>query len=506
MQHHPDQVASQMNPRLSRSLVLAFFLLGLLLIGHHELWQDEWQAWLIARDSATIADLFNNLRYEGHPGLWHLGLFVLSRFTQQPLPMQVLHLVLATATVYVFLKFSPFTNLQKILFVFGYFPFFEYAAISRNYAPGILLLFLFCAVFPSALRKKFLVLCGILFLLAQTSVYGLFLVLALGLALVVTAFADKSFAPGPSPLELLTGLALMAAGVCLSIVQLVPPPDSGVALGWTLDFVWPHFIRVVATFWESFVPIPALQYHFWDTNLISDPYLKFFLSLPLLAFSFALFLRQPLLLCLFGFGTLEILTFGYTKYFGSIRHHGHLFILFLACLWLSASLPSREVKAPLAKRLTDFCRRNKDRFVVGLLAVHLLAGIMAYGMDLAYPFSAGRETARYIKENHLDHLLLAGDEDDAASVLAGYLNRKIYYPGSHRWGSFMISDRKRQSLKDSEILKKTRQLAARHHREVLLIMNRELADPAHQAVKLAQFTDSMVPAEKYYLYLVRAGD
>jgi hypothetical protein len=496
-----------MNPRLTRYLVLTFFALGLLLIGRHELWQDEWQAWLIARDSATIADLFNNLRYEGHPGLWHLGLFILSRLTPQPLAMQVLHLALATATVFVFLKFSPFTNWQKILFVFGYFPFFEYAAISRNYAPGLLLLFLFCAVFPSNLRKKFLVLCGILFLLAQTSVYGLFLVLALALgsALVVTAFTDKSFGPGPGTLDLLAGLALMVAGVCLSILQLVPPPDSGVALGWKSDLDLPHLTNAVATVWEAYVPIPAAQYHFWDTNLISNPYLKFFLSLPLLAFAVLLLLRQPLLLGVYVFGTLEILTFGYTKYFGSIRHHGHLFILFLACLWLSASLPSKEVKAPLVKRLTDFSRRNKDRFVVGLLTVHLLAAVMAYGMDLGYPFSAGRETARYIKENHLDSLVMAGYEDDAASVLAGYLNRKIYYPGSDRWGSFIISDQKRKSLKDSEILEKTRQLAANQQREVLLIMNRELADPAHQAVKLAQFTDSMVPAERYYLYLVRSG-
>jgi hypothetical protein len=297
---HLSQVAAEMHPRLTRSLVLTFFALGLLLIGRHELWQDEWQAWLIARDSATIRDLFNNLRYEGHPGLWHLGLFGLSRLTPQPLAMQVLHLVVATATVYVFLKFSPFTNFQKILFVFGYFPFFEYAAISRNYASGLLLLFLFCAVFPSTLRKKFLVLCGILFLLAQTSVYGLFLVLALGLALVVTAFTDKSFGPGPSTLELLAGLALMVAGVCLSILQLVPPPDSGLALGWKFDLDLPHLTNAVATVWEAYVPMPAPQYHFWGTNLISNQPAKFFLSFGLLACAVLLFLRQPLLACMFG--------------------------------------------------------------------------------------------------------------------------------------------------------------------------------------------------------------
>jgi hypothetical protein len=505
MPYRSGQIASETNPRLTRGLVLTFFVLGLLLIWHHELWQDEWQAWLIACDSSSIPDLFHNLRYEGHPGLWHLGLFCLSRFTQQPLAMQVLHLLLATMTVYVFLKFSPFTNLQKILFVFGYFPFFEYAAISRNYAPGILLIFLFCAVFSSTLRKKFLLLCGILFLLAQTNVYSLLLALALGLALVVASFTDKSFNLEQHQFEFIAGLVILVAGPVLSIMQLVPPADSGVALGWKVDLDLPHFIRTVATIWNSYVPIPAMQYHFWGTNLIADPNVKFFLSLLLIAFPIFLFLRQPLVLCLYALGTLEIVTFTYTKYFGSIRHHGHLFILFLTCLWLSSHFPDKAGPTHLTHRLADFCRRNRNRLVVGLLGAHLLAGCMAYGMALFYPFSAGRKAARFIRENQMVNLVMAGDEDDAASVLAGYLHREIYYPGSDRWGSYIISDQKRKSLKDSEILEKTRELAIQHQRDVLLIMNRELEAPENQVIKVQQFTDSIVPAEKYYLYLVKYG-
>ena len=484
---------------------MAFFALGLLLILNHELWQDEWQAWLIARDSASLPELFKNLGYEGHPGLWHLCLFCLSRFAQQPLAMQVYHLLLATATVYIFLRFSPFPSLQKVLFVFGYFPFFEYAALSRNYAPGILLIFVFCAVFTSSFPRRFLVLAGILFLLAQTNVYGLFIAMALGLALVVAALTAGGFNLKEHKFQFPAGLALLVAGVLISVIQLVPPADSGVAPGWKLDLDLPHFTRVVATIWESFVPLPAAQYHFWDTNIIADPYLKFFLSLLLLAFPILSFLRQPLMLGIFALGALEILTFGYTKYFGSIRHHGHLFILFLSCLWLSGSFPSKELTGPLAKGLADFGRRNRDRFVVALLGVHLLAGLMAYGMDLFYPFSAGRETARYIKENHWDRLLLAGEEDDAASVLAGYLHRQIYYPGSGRWGSFVISDQKRKSLNDAEILAKTRELALKYQRDVLLIMNREMAVPGNPVVPVRQFTDSIVPAERYYLYLVKYG-
>ena len=89
------------NPELSPGaiylLLAAFFVLGLLLVLRHALWQDEWQAWLLVRGSRSLAELFQNLRYEGHPAFWYLPLYGLSRFTAQPLAMQLLHLTLAIA-------------------------------------------------------------------------------------------------------------------------------------------------------------------------------------------------------------------------------------------------------------------------------------------------------------------------------------------------------------------------------------------------------------------------
>ncbi|EKD89645.1 MAG: hypothetical protein ACD_33C00018G0001, partial [uncultured bacterium] len=49
------------------SVVLIFLLLGMYNIFHHDMWRDEIQSWLIARDSISIFDLFRNLRYEAHP-------------------------------------------------------------------------------------------------------------------------------------------------------------------------------------------------------------------------------------------------------------------------------------------------------------------------------------------------------------------------------------------------------------------------------------------------------
>ena len=51
-----------------------YFLLSIIGILNHEMWRDELQAWMVAIDAHSIAQLFQNVKYEGHPALWHLFL------------------------------------------------------------------------------------------------------------------------------------------------------------------------------------------------------------------------------------------------------------------------------------------------------------------------------------------------------------------------------------------------------------------------------------------------
>lgn len=131
----------------SNCLILVFFILSFIGILNHELWRDETQAWLIARDSSSLTDLYENLKYEGHPGLWHLCLFLITKITRNPFAMQFFHILISTAIVYIFAKKSPFNLVQKTLFTFSYFSLFEYNLISRNYSLGILVVFLVCYLF-----------------------------------------------------------------------------------------------------------------------------------------------------------------------------------------------------------------------------------------------------------------------------------------------------------------------------------------------------------------------
>lgn len=71
----------------------------------------------------------------------------LGMITHHPIVMQLLHVVIATIGIYIFVQFSPFTRLQKLLFTFSYYLLFEYGLISRSYNLGLLILFLFCKFF-----------------------------------------------------------------------------------------------------------------------------------------------------------------------------------------------------------------------------------------------------------------------------------------------------------------------------------------------------------------------
>jgi len=191
--------------------MLAFFVLGVVGLRHHEMWRDELYPWLVARDSPSIRDLFHITQYDSHFRLWHLALWLVTRFTHNCEAMQWLHLVLATLGVWLLVRFSPFTRWQKALFCFGYFPFYEYCVISRCYVLIVLLAFLFCALF-TARRRSYVALGAVLFLLSNVNIFGTIMAVGLGAALAVECLPIRKFKAlwKTSRFDVLAGACLFA--------------------------------------------------------------------------------------------------------------------------------------------------------------------------------------------------------------------------------------------------------------------------------------------------------
>ena len=494
-----EQAATQW---FALGLSSVFFLLELINIRHHVMWRDEWQIWIVARHSNSIRELLHLKRYEGHPDAWYVLVYFVSRLTSNPVAMQLLHLVIASVTAYVVARYSPFTRFQKTLIAFGYFLFYEYAAISRDYALGVLCLFSFCAVFRAGPRKSYLLLAFLLALMAQSNVYALLLALAFTAGIlfeVIRAPVPRQFL-FPNARRVAFAATLFVASVSLSVLRMRPPEDSGFATGWNFDVDPDSVGRTLGMMWKSFVPVPELTRHFWNTNIVPEPSLP---AIVVLCISALFFIRKPTVLFMYLSGLGSLLLFKHVKYVGYLRHDGHAFILFLACVWLASTYP--EERFPLRK-MDSFANRFtplQTRVLVGLLAIHVAVAFIACTISFKVPFSQAKATADFLRSRHLDKIFIVGDLDYPLSSVAGHLDREIYYPRGNRMGSYIIWDTKRLADPKQPAVELAKEQAAERHQDVLAVLNYPLKTIGPSVHELASFQGSIVGDEDYYIYLIK---
>lgn len=424
----------QGNGRFVALLTLAFATIVLIGILNHAMWRDEVNPWLIVRENATMADMFAAIHYEGHPPLWYLLLLPLSLLTHDPQAMQLLHLAIATATIAVFARFAPFSPVQKILFSLGYLPFYEFALISRNYAIGLFLAVLFCAVFARR-RQAIVALSLILVLMANASAFGLFLALALGLALAwdelqIARHSQHTTMPvAPRALA----AALFLAGVGMSLYFMLQPTDSQLAggpSGWFLQFDMHQAARAVGRIWNGYIAVLV----FSDSRLLDA---LFFAALSLGLFAqFAGALRHHKPAAAYIVGTAIIVGFAYARFAGAPRHYGHHFVLLLAALWIADSL-ARRAGQPGGEATWG---RWPSRVLWFLLICQAAAGVVAFSRDVIVPYSAGRAAAAHLQAQlpAPDGIIVASP-DFVMAPISAYLGRRLHYPEIGGEGGFVAN-------------------------------------------------------------------
>ena len=504
-------------------LTFLFLAVGAFTASHHEMWRDEIQAWLLARDSTSLFNLFANLKYEGHPGLWHLCLMPLSRITHSPVMMQMLHLLITGVTVYLFVRYAPFNWFQKLLFCFGYFVLYEYAIVARNYALGLLLITVFCVLFKERYKRFIWVGC-VLFLLAHTSVHALIVAIAVGIALCCEYFFGgrflKSLSQEVEAIEdkrpIWIGFALIGVGILTAVLQLNPPPDTGFAVAWNFNFETKRVNDIVKLISRAYLPVTRPVFGFWGSNLLTTyPFfvlIQVSLCYFLMLFSLLLFHKRPTALLIYLISTFGLLTFFYVKYHGSIRHHGFLFLAFLMCCWIYRDSPviklGKAEQQDTDSAIDRVLNMVATVLVTLLLICHAIGGITAVRMEHRHIFSYGKLTAEYIKSQGMQDLPMVGDIDYAVSTVVGYLEkpRQVYYPRGSRLGSFVRWDKARtHDAPDTLVIEAAKTLSVEKNKEVLIILNRALGAELrqqHYLTSVAKFTGSVVGDEGFHLYLM----
>jgi hypothetical protein len=519
-----------------------FLVIAIFGMFQHEMWRDEYQAWLVARDAHSIGQVFQNMKFEGNPALWQIFLYFITCFTHDPVYMQIFHLLIACGFIYVFNRYAPLRKPFRVLFTLGYFPLYEYTIISRSYGMGLLLLFIICALYKD--RTKWYIWIGILLgLMANVTVYSL--IIASGIAgiliLDLLMFQDKN---KKNILQLSGGMAIFAVFAVLSLYQIWPDKDNSFPVIYAKEAMeGPRWGFVASRFFSTYLYIPDISgINFWNSNAyVSDyvtinppiwqwmkdhpAYLWSWVYLPILLFltSLTIFMRKPLILLLYTGVTIVLLSLFYYTILVYYRYCGHLFTLLIICYWLSEYYPDKKYDHIVLRKLAGLGKRISKPFLLVLLLFQVIGAAFAYLQDYKYEFSPGKSAAAYIKEHKLDTLTIVGAPDYVMSPLASELNTKIYYPEMEAYGSFAIwSTKRRDSMNFQQLIQSISSLIGKDRDKFVWIeseqrnispdgknfvpMERALIGKDVKLELLQKFVDGVVLDENYYIYLVQKTD
>jgi len=483
--------------------LLVYAIVGLAGILHHEMWRDELEHWMQAKDSAGLTDLVRNLRQEGHPAAWHLVLFGVSRFTHNPLAMQLLHLGIAVCSAFFFLRYAPFPYVYRLLFCFGYFMSYEYAVISRAYGLGALCCWLYCACYP--LRYRSLIfLAVVLAVLANTSVYGtIFALICLSVFLIDGAFLHRDELRRLPRLRNVLSVCMLSAGLAFALRSMVPDVDP---VPWHLSFSIDRVGIALSGLWKAYFPVPDLfRIEFWNSNVVHHQELRGILGGVLLMLGSLYFARKPVVLFAYVAGSCGLLLFSYTVYVGYLRHHGQLFILATVCLWLSTYYQPVQVPGRILGRVLDFSASVGKVAIGAILVAQVFAGIYALAMEFKYDFSAAKRATELVKAQ--------AAKGDAIAVMpnyfhsaAGYLSEPVYFPIANRIGTFGIYDNRFYSEATCSTLVQRLDLEMRRRgaKKLWLISNEPFNCQNSRLLirQIAAFERTIEKKERAFVYLV----
>lgn len=406
----------------------------------HTFWRDEAQAWLIARSSTSLASVVHNVRYEGHPPLWHFLLYLISRFTWNPEWMKVPNYLFSVGAAVLILSAAKVPAWVRIGFVFSYFMLFEYAVVDRNYMIGVMLLaaaLTFCKNDASGMKTS-----AALSLAALTSLPALIVALCLYPVHLVSS-TEGSRAPGARGrlaagfgVKRVAAAMLFAVSVLAALAIIRPPADASTLPSHGHWRQLQHLFRL-SNLTEAYLPIPG-SFEFWNSSLFFDlgrwtgPAVGLALALLL-----CLWFRRKEARCFFLAASCLLMAEMAVANVFQMRHVGWLFIVFLLAVILEYE--AVPLRAPSVGGGTWPWRSGLLGVV---LAVQVATGLFVCGLSLRAPFSESREVAEYLRQRHLDRAPLVFFPDVIGEAVLAYLQRpSAYAVERHALFSYIVWDR-----------------------------------------------------------------
>lgn len=437
-------------------LFIAACVVGAVTIYYHEMWRDESQAFLLVRDSENLKELWQNVRYEGHPILWHFILFVAHHIAPSIYTIQVVHILIGLSVVALIIFYSPFSLVEKFLLTFSYFFSFEYLVISRNYSIGIFFLFLSLCVFSKFKQGNALIYIAILLgLSANSNIYSFIISCCLFAYFLSHRFPLQNKSSYKSKLFYISSIIFIFF-LIIALLQLIAPADRTPKLEIAANVDFKRMAKICKEIAQVlfYMPDPLRYEKYWGFSVFGANYFKspllnnLFFFLPHLLTLIAIillisFIKKSRGILLFFTGAFVGLILFMYFFFdrGLLRHTGAFFILLIAVLWLYRSSFSEQGKH----------ERYFSQLFKVMLLVQFVGSVIAHIYEARYSFSGAKDAAAFlIKTNRNDgQIILHPDFEGMALLHYGKID-SVFYPTINTRGSFIkfSNQRKPRSYKD----------------------------------------------------------
>ena len=378
----PQHTAPQKWESIGNYIVLlAYSAVVLFTVRYHEKWADEAQAWLIARDLDLKTIWFHELRYEGHPGLWHTILWIAQHVFHAPYAaLGYIGVAFAIAGAAVLIFKAPFPWFLRWPLAFTYVMVYQYAVIARPYTMLPLLCFLVAMLFKDVEHPERMTI--VLVLLTMLTLHGAILAACFGLLYLVDAIKSWPQLNVQLRNRYFICAAVLTFTFLFLVVILKPTPDVGeFAAKRALDAA-PEAVK--ATFPTALAKLTAV---------ISGAFLDYWLpsSIFLILAGAWCYTRRSLLLFVLPLSLLIAL---YAEVHGYPHHHGTVFIAAITAFWIA--WPTEEETRSFNVR-QHRAMHGVIALLLCLFAVNIWDAAVVIQREYRYPYSGSEDAAQYLK-------------------------------------------------------------------------------------------------------------
>lgn len=463
---------------------IVFIIISICIISYkfffHEMWKDEWQAWFVASEM-PLKQMFDFLFYDGHPSVWYLYLKawnIFSPIVESEYLLQIAHSVVFVAFLYFFICKLKFPLLWKIVFISGYFFWFEYGIINRGYA--MLMLFSTLLIwFIQNNEKKYWLWAIVIFLLCNTEIFGVFFAASVVLYFLLKYFYFEKNMYNKTLLNVIISSFLFGA-LCFYLTMKPASGMNGVTFYYFNNFNFNQILYAIQGCWTNTFYIEL----FGDLNSVGYSFNAVIIGIILLISTVIFFRKEKsIMLVWFLFGLMFTL-FTAAFYIGGVRQWGILLFTFFLFVIL-------------------YCTNQKLQiwqivFLISISIFQFIHSARIFVFEIQSPFSNSKLMGEYIKENIDEKSPIIFINKAFAVPVSGYANRKfITLPDEKTFSIF----RWREPMYFPTVTELYNFMLKNQYRKIYFIHNKPLPFQDYAKLKpVAKFDEKSIKDEKYYMY------